>query len=67
MKEYQLLDGYIKKEKEQLKATNHQLQDDHEETSNNLKKVLRPLQYIRSIKMEMKVEASAINIIDPQK
>jgi hypothetical protein len=40
VKQYQLLDRYIKKENEQLKATNQQLQDDHEETSNNLKKVL---------------------------
>jgi uncharacterized phage infection (PIP) family protein YhgE len=67
MKEYQLLDRYIKKENEQLKATSQQLQDDHEETSNNLKKVLRLLQYIRVIKRELKAEASAINIIDPQK
>jgi hypothetical protein len=34
VKEYQLLDMYIKKENEQLKATSQQLQDDHEETSN---------------------------------
>jgi septal ring factor EnvC (AmiA/AmiB activator) len=67
VKEYQLLDRYIKKENEQLKATNQQLQDDHEETSNKLKKVLRLLQYIRVIKRELKVEASTINIIDPQK
>jgi hypothetical protein len=40
VKEYQLLDRYIKKENEQLKATSQQLQDDHEETSNKLKKVL---------------------------
>ena len=40
VKEYQLLDMYIKKENEQLKATRQQLQDDHEETSNKLKKVL---------------------------
>jgi septal ring factor EnvC (AmiA/AmiB activator) len=40
VKEYQLLDKYIKKENEQLKATRQQLQDDHEETSNKLKKVL---------------------------
>jgi FtsZ-binding cell division protein ZapB len=43
VKEYQLLDRYIKKENEQLKATSQQLQDDHEETSNKLKKVLRLL------------------------
>jgi predicted RNase H-like nuclease (RuvC/YqgF family) len=64
--EYQLMDRYIKKENEQLKATNQQLQDDHEETSNKLKKVLRLLQYIRVIKRELKVEASVVNIIDPQ-
>jgi hypothetical protein len=40
VKEYQLLDRYIKKENEQLKATNQQLQDDHEETFNKLKKVI---------------------------
>jgi hypothetical protein len=40
VKEYQLLDRYIKKENEQLKATSQQLQDDHEETSNKIKKVL---------------------------
>jgi hypothetical protein len=67
VKEYQLLDRYIKKENEQLKETNQQLQDDHEETSNNLKKVLRLSQYIRVIKRELKAEVSAINIIDPQK
>ena len=67
VKEYQLLDMYIKKENKQLKATSQQLQDDHEETSNKLKKVLRLLQYIRVIKTELKVEASTINIIDPQK
>jgi uncharacterized protein YnzC (UPF0291/DUF896 family) len=67
VKEYQLLDSYIKKENEKLKATSHQLQDDHEETSNKLKKVLRLLQYIRVIKRELKEEASSINIIDPQK
>jgi hypothetical protein len=65
VKEYQLLDKYIKKENKQLKATSQQLQDDHEETSNNLKKVLRLLQYTRVIKREMKAEASNINIIDP--
>jgi hypothetical protein len=65
MKEYQLLDRYIKKENEQLKATSQQLQDDHEETSNKLKKVLRLLQCIRVIKRELKEEASTINIIDP--
>jgi predicted RNase H-like nuclease (RuvC/YqgF family) len=65
VKEYQLLDRYIKKENEQLKETNQQLQDDHEETSNKLKKVLRLLQYIRVIKRELKAEASAVNIIDP--
>jgi hypothetical protein len=43
VKEYQLLDRYIKKENEQLKATSQQLQDDNEETSNKLKKVLRLL------------------------
>jgi hypothetical protein len=67
VKEYQLLDRYIKKENEQLKETNQQIQDDHEETSNNLKKVIRLSQYIRVIKRELKAEASAINIIDPQK
>jgi FtsZ-binding cell division protein ZapB len=36
--EYHLLDRYIKKENEQLKATNQQIQDDHEETSNELKR-----------------------------
>jgi predicted AlkP superfamily phosphohydrolase/phosphomutase len=40
VKEYQLLDRYIKKENEQLKETNQQIQDEHEETSNKLKKVL---------------------------
>ena len=65
VKEYQLLDRYIKKENEQLKATRQQLQDDHEETSNKLKKVLRLLQYIRVIKRELKAEASAVNIIYP--
>jgi len=30
VKEYQLLERYIKKENEQLKATSQQLQDDHE-------------------------------------
>jgi hypothetical protein len=44
VKEYQLLDRYIKKENEQLKATRQQLRDDHEETYNKLKKVLRLLQ-----------------------
>jgi hypothetical protein len=63
VKEYQLLDRYIKKENEQLKATSQQLQDDHEETSNKLKNVLILLQYIRVIKGELKEEASAINII----
>jgi uncharacterized protein YnzC (UPF0291/DUF896 family) len=67
VKEYQLLDNYIKKENEQLKATIHQIQVDHEENSNKLKKVLRLLQYIRVIKRELKEEASTINIIDPQK
>jgi septal ring factor EnvC (AmiA/AmiB activator) len=67
VKEYQLLDRYIKKENEQLEETNQQLQDDHQETSNNLKKVLRLLQYIRVIKRDIKEEASTINIIDPQK
>jgi predicted RNase H-like nuclease (RuvC/YqgF family) len=57
----------IKKENEQLKATSQQLQDEYEETSNKLKKVLRLLQYIRVIKREMKEEASTINIIDPPK
>jgi len=66
VKEYQLLDMYIKKENKQLKATNQKLQDDHEETSNKIK-VLRLLQYIRVIKRELKEEALAINIIDPQK
>jgi hypothetical protein len=66
VKEYQLLDRYIKKENEQLKATIQQLQDDHEETSNKLKKVLRLLQYIKVIKRELKAEASVVNIIDPQ-
>jgi hypothetical protein len=44
VKKYQLLDRYIKKENEQLKETNQQLQDDHEETYNMLNKVLRLLQ-----------------------
>jgi hypothetical protein len=66
VKEYQLLDRYIKNENEQLKTTNQQLQDDDEETYNNIKKVLRLLQYVRVIKKELKAEASAINIIDPQ-
>jgi predicted RNase H-like nuclease (RuvC/YqgF family) len=67
VKEYQLLDRYIKKENEQLKATRQQIQDDHEETSNKLKKVLRLLKYVRVIKRELREEASAINIIDPPK
>ena len=67
VKEYQLLDRCIKKENEQLKATSQQLQDNHEETSNNIKKVLRLLQYVRVIKRELKEEASTINIIDPPK
>jgi predicted RNase H-like nuclease (RuvC/YqgF family) len=66
VKEYQLLDRYIKNENEQLKTTNQQIQDDDEETYNKIKKVLRLLQYIRVIKKELKEEASAINIIDPQ-
>ena len=65
MKEYQLLDRYIKKENEQLKATIQQLQDDDEETYNKIKKVLRLLQYVRVIKKELKAEVSSINIIDP--
>jgi hypothetical protein len=40
VKEYQLLDRYIKKENVQLKETNLQTQDDHEETYNKIKKVL---------------------------
>ena len=67
VKEYQLLDRYIEKENEQLKATSQQIQDDHEETSNNLKKVLRLIQYVRVIKRELREKASAINIIDPPK
>jgi predicted RNase H-like nuclease (RuvC/YqgF family) len=67
VKEYQLLDRYIKKENEQLKATGQQIQDDHEETSNKLKKVLRLQKYVRVIKRELREEASAINIIDPPK
>jgi hypothetical protein len=67
VKEYQLLDRYIKKENEKLKATNQQIQDDHEETSNKLKKVLRVLQYVSVIKRELREEDSAINIIDPPK
>jgi len=67
VKEYQLLERYIKKENEQLKETNQQIQYDHAEISNKPKKVLRLLQYIRVIKRELKAEASAINIIDPQK
>jgi predicted RNase H-like nuclease (RuvC/YqgF family) len=67
VKEYQLLDRYIKKENEQLKATNQQIQDDHEETSNKLKKVLQLLEYIRVIKRELREEALAIDIIDPPK
>ena len=65
VKEDQLQDRYIKKENEQLKATNQQLQDDHEDTYNNLKKVLRLLQYVRVIKKELKAKVSSINIIDP--
>jgi hypothetical protein len=67
VKEYQLLDRYIKKENEQLKATSQQLQDEHEEIANKLKNVLRILQYVRVIKRELKEEASTINIIDPPK
>ena len=59
------MDRYIKKENDQLKETNQQIQEDHEDISNHLKKVLRLLQYIRVIKRELKEEASAINIIDP--
>ena len=54
VKEYQLLDRYIKKGNEQLKETNQQLQDDHEDTFNKLKKVLSILQYIRVIKRKLK-------------
>jgi hypothetical protein len=54
VKEYQLLDRYIKNENEQLKTTNQQLQDDDEENYNNIKKVLRLLQYVRVIKKELK-------------
>jgi hypothetical protein len=50
-----------------LKATSQQIQDDHEETSNKIKKVLQLLKYVRVIKKELKEEASAINIIDPPK
>ena len=64
--EYQLLDRYIKKENEKLKATIQKLHDDHEETSNKLQKVLKLLQYIRVIKWEMKGEASVVNNIDPK-
>jgi hypothetical protein len=60
-------DRYIKKENEQLKATSQQLQDDHEETSNKLKKVLQLLQYVRVIKRDLREEALSINIIDPPK
>jgi predicted RNase H-like nuclease (RuvC/YqgF family) len=67
VKEYQLLDRYIRKENEKLKSTSQQLQDDHEETSNKIKKVLRLLQYVRVIKRELKEETLAINIIDPPK
>jgi predicted RNase H-like nuclease (RuvC/YqgF family) len=67
VKEYQLLDRYIKNENEKLKATSQQIQDDHEKTSNKIKKVLRLLQYVRVIKRELREEASAINIIDPPK
>jgi predicted RNase H-like nuclease (RuvC/YqgF family) len=66
VKEYQLLYRYIKKENGKLKGTNQQLQDDHEETSNNIKKVLRLFQYIRVIKRELKEKTSVVNIIDPQ-
>ena len=67
IKEYQLLDRYIKKENEQLKVTSQQIQENHEDTSKKLKKVLRLLQYVRVIKRELREEASAINIIDPPK
>jgi hypothetical protein len=66
VKQYQLLDRYIKKENKQLKETSQQLQYDHEETYNNLKKVPRLLQYTRVIKRELKEEALTVNIIDPQ-
>lgn len=65
MKGYKLLDRYIKKENEKLKENNQKLQDEYDEVSTKLKKVLHLIHYRKVIKMELKEEASSVNILDP--
>ena len=52
MKEYNLLDEYLKKENEKLKENNQRLQEEYNEASTKMKKVLRLVRYTRVIKRD---------------
>jgi predicted nuclease with TOPRIM domain len=65
VEEYKVLDRYIKKENAQLKEHNRRLQDEHDEVSAKINKVLCLIQYTRVIKRELKDEASSFDILKP--
>jgi hypothetical protein len=65
VEEYKVLDKRIKKENAQLKENNRRLQDEHDEVSSKINKVLCLIQYTRVIKRELKDEASGFDILKP--
>jgi predicted nuclease with TOPRIM domain len=63
VEEYKVLDRHIKKENAQLKENNLRLQDEHDEVSAKLNKVLCLIKYTQVIKRELKDEASGLDIL----
>lgn len=65
VKEYKILDEYLKKENEQLEENSQRLQEEFDEASTKLKKVLRLIHYTRIIRKELKEETSGVNVLEP--
>ena len=63
MEEYKVLDRKIKKENTKLKENNQRLQDEHDEVSSKLNKVLCLIQYTQFIKREIKDKALGLDIL----
>lgn len=65
MKEYRTLDDYLKKENEQLKENRQRLQEECDEASTKLKKVLSIFHFTKVIRRELKEEASSVKVLEP--
>lgn len=58
------MDDYLKKENKRLKENSERLQEEFDEASTNLKKVLHLVNFTKVIRRELKEDASSVKFLE---